>query len=656
MAIAAMKKIRLIVHESVASNVLGVVQEMGIFELTPIKDSPELSKREKKTFEYNYMSSRLDYAVEFLSRYDTSRGKLRNLIEGVREHINSDDVTGVMKDFYVEDVIGRLEEYQKTLNTCRERVRHLEKEQQILEKWKSLEVSLGMSFETKTTRTIFLEKKNVTRKKKERQKEMEYAFREKRAHVDVIEVAGEGCVLLTYMISEEDTILEVVKQRDYEEVTLPKRRGTPKEEIERINRAIKKEERLQEQTEEKIRSMVSYLPKLKVLSDIMLWRKEKHNVITSASGTKNILVFEGWTLLHMIKRLEKAIEKKTAYVEIEEIEAEEGEEPPVALENAKNIRPFETITRLYGLPAYRELDPTAYLAGFFFLFFGLCLTDVFYGLFIFALTASVLYFYRVPESTRPLIQLLMYGGIASSIIGLFFGGYLGISPEVFPQWVQSIQQFDPIANPLPIFYLSLALGFVQIMFGIILKMMTKFKNDEKWNGVLDEGPWLFFFLSLVLFGAQKIGFFSDLGEMPTLLVYGAVALLVITQGRKEKSILKRLFMGVASLYGLVGYFSDVLSYSRLLALGLATSALAFAINLIAQIVGDMIPILGPILAVLILIGGHMFNLMINTLGAFIHSARLQFVEFFDKFIAGGGRAMVPFARQQRHVVMDQERS
>ena len=134
-------------------------------------------------------------------------------------------------------------------------------------------------------------------------------------------------------------------------------------------------------------------------------------------------------------------------------------------------------------------------------------------------------------------------------------------------------------------------------------------------------------------------------------VYIAVGLLILTQGRREKTIVMKLLKGVLSLYDSVSFFSDILSYSRILALGLATSALAFAINLIATIAKDMIPVVGTAVMVVILIVGHVFNVGINVLGAFIHSARLQFVEFFGKFITASGRPFAPFRQRGRYITI-----
>jgi len=654
MAVVPMQKIRLCIHDSVAAEVLGVVQNMGIMEFTQVQNSDKLSQREKKTFEFNYVSGRLDFAVEFLSRYETSGGKLRRMIEGTKVHASGDDIEKVANNFYYNEIIDVLQNSQEKLNTANDKIKKLRKEKKLLEKWIDLDMSLGQDFTTKMTETLFLEQKSEIGDK-EQKATLPTFLNKKKIPFEWIPVGVSGRGLLTYLQEHTQEVAKIIAQENLEVVDISKRRGTPKEEIERITRAIQNTQKQIEVLEQKIKDVLPNLPKLKMLSDYMHWKKQKHNVLTSAKTTHTVLVYEGWAHKEKVEELKKRIRTITTYFSLSEIKARKGEKIPVVIQNNATIRPFETITRLYGLPAYKEFDPTMFLAGFFFLFFGLCLTDVFYGIFIFATTAAVLYLYRVPDSSKPLIKLLMFGGIASSIIGLFFGGYLGISQEYFPAWAVAIQQFDPLANPLPILYLSLGLGFVQILFGIVLKIMTKAKNGRLAEGLLDDGPWVVFFLLLALFGVQKFGIVSGFGDVTTILLYVVVGVIVITQGREEKTIGKQLFTGIASLYNIVGYFSDVLSYSRLLALGLATSALAFAINLIAQIIGDMIPYIGPVLAVIILVVGHIFNLVINALGAFIHSARLQFVEFFGKFIGGGGSPLEPFEREERYVVLQQKK-
>jgi V/A-type H+-transporting ATPase subunit I len=335
---------------------------------------------------------------------------------------------------------------------------------------------------------------------------------------------------------------------------------------------------------------------------------------------------------------------------VSELEPAAGEEPPVDIVNNAFIQPFEVVTRLYGMPGHRDLDPTLFLAGFFFLFFGLSLTDVGYGIFLMAVATIILTLFKVAPVVRTFAKLLLFMGLGSALVGLLFGGYLGIPPESLPSWLLAIQVFDPIGNPLPVFYLALGLGVFQVMVGMFLKIYSDYRNGELLNGILDQGPWLFvFFTAIAYLGVvtDYISFAST--EQLINLIYVGLVMVVVASGRKGNTVLEKVQSAALSLYDSIGYFSDILSYSRLLALGLATTALAFAVNLIAEIVSGT-PVVGPVLAIVVLVIGHLFTLAVNTLGAFIHSARLQFVEFFGKFIAETGREFKPLKRSAEHVV------
>jgi V/A-type H+-transporting ATPase subunit I len=307
------------------------------------------------------------------------------------------------------------------------------------------------------------------------------------------------------------------------------------------------------------------------------------------------------------------------------------------------------------MPGHKDLDPTLFLAGFFFLFFGLSLTDVGYGIFLMAVATMILTLFKVAPVVRTFAKLLLFMGLGSALVGLLFGGYLGIAPESLPSWLRAIQLFDPIGNPLPVFYLALGLGVFQVMVGMFLKIYSDARNGEMMNGILDQGPWLFVFFVAIAYLGVTTGYLYIIATPDQLinLIYVGLVLVVLASGRKGKTILEKVQSAALSLYASIGYFSDILSYSRLLALGLATTALAFAVNLIAEIVSGT-PVVGPVLAIVVLVIGHLFTLAVNTLGAFIHSARLQFVEFFGKFIAGTGREFKPLKRTAEHITIADE--
>lgn len=643
MAILAMEKVRWVVAKDSVTPVLRAVQKLGVVEFRDVT-SEYVTASEKQTFEFDYVSSRLDFAVDFLQKYEAPKGKLRQMVEGARVPTTEAALEELANTYYFNDIIEKAQNLETDLNDAENHLKQLAEEKAQLSAWRDLDATLANDLATHATQTLL-----YTGKPQAVEAYLNQVAEENMRYA--VPFSDEAHVAITVLKEDMDPIASMAHQAGLESVTLPRRRGTPAEELERIARAEEKAQQKKAETEAEIAQLTSELPKLKALADYFYWKKVKHDYIATAAQTQDTFVFEGWAMKKYLGTLEHTISQQTPYYAFETIPPAEGEEPPVEIENNALIKPFESITRLYGLPGAKDLDPTLFLSGFFFLFFGLSLTDVGYGLILAGFMGALLFFFNVPREAKPLYTLLMFGGISSFIAGLFFGGYLGIDMSAMPAWLQAIQTFDPIANPLPIFYLSLALGVVQILFGLFLGIYREAKHGSILDGILDNGPWIATFVALGLFGANMLGYLSGSQTLFLGILGAAVLSIVLTQGRKENSLVKKFFKGLAGLYDSVGYLSDILSYSRLLALGLATTALAFAINLIAELVGDMVPYVGPVVMAVILIIGHLFTLAVNALGAFIHSARLQFVEFFGKFISGNGRAFMPFERKERHTIL-----
>jgi V/A-type H+-transporting ATPase subunit I len=320
------------------------------------------------------------------------------------------------------------------------------------------------------------------------------------------------------------------------------------------------------------------------------------------------------------------------------------------------VTPFEFVTTLYGRPAYWERDPTPLLAPFFILFFGLCISDAGYGLTLAVI--SLFFMSKMPEGGgRQLMKLLLMGGLSTTAVGAVMGGWFGIDPAIIPGWLRSAIVLNPLEEPMKMLNIVFVLGILQVMTGLVVKMIADFK-DRRWvDGVLDQLVWVFFLAllvplgySFILGGSVPTGVMSFAGR--GALVAGA--LVVVTGARKNPNPILKVLGGVLKLYDVVGYFGDVLSYARLLALGLATGAIAMAINGVAEMAGG-IPLIGPVFAIVVLIGGHLFNIAVNCLGGFVHSARLQYLEFFSKFFTGGGRAFTPFQVEKRYSVVRRDR-
>jgi V/A-type H+-transporting ATPase subunit I len=235
-------------------------------------------------------------------------------------------------------------------------------------------------------------------------------------------------------------------------------------------------------------------------------------------------------------------------------------------------------------------------------------------------------------------------------MGSWFGDILNYLPPMFSSLrnflMQKLALFDPANNPLPLLMLSLALGVIQIYTGIILKFIDNVRKGKLYDGLMDQVSWLFLLTGIILLLLQP----PILGRISWIIILIGIITVVSTQGRTKKNIILRIGSGIVALYDLIGYFSDVLSYSRLFALGLATGIIAQMFNMLSTMVN--IPYIGFLLALITLIIGHTFNLLISGLSAFIHDARLQYVEFFPKFYQAGGIPFKPFTLKTKYIKVE----
>lgn len=657
MSVVPMQKVRFVVHQDDVNRMLTVMQRYGAMEFSETK-LPETTNP-AIVHEHAQLFPRVQHAIAFLDPYAPKRSLWRTLREGSQSELTEVEISKKTNDTdVIASVVDDLEHLQVEFAEVTDQVRRLEEQQTLLQSCKKLPIQLA-NFETETTRTRLVAwadsgQKNPSLSLEEVVKE---AFNDADIPFGTTSV-DDSLVAVTVAKTALSTadFTSFLNSLGAEVLSIPEGKETPEIELTAVEESLAKAKGdlalLHDQAEH---FAITHLKTLHIASEILSWEKDRYATIDTGAATKHTVVFDGWLDATKRAAIEADIEKDNIAAVISELELEEGEEPPVDIVNSPFVQPFEVVTRLYGMPGYKDLDPTLFLAGFFFLFFGLSLTDVGYGLTLMAVSAMILLLFKVSKQIKMFAKLLLFVGFATVLVGMLFGGYLGISPEALPESFKAIQQFDPIANPLPVFYLALSLGVFQIMVGLLLKIYSEARNGKLVDGILDQGPWLFLFTLGILYVCSVADIFTVL-PVATLvnLVYVALVLIVVTSARTGRNIFDMIQKGAGSLYGSIGYFSDILSYSRLLALGLATTALAFAVNLIAEIVSGSVPFIGPIFAVVILVIGHVFTLAVNTLGAFIHSARLQFVEFFGKFIAGTGREFSPLTRTEKYVTVKKE--
>ena len=375
--------------------------------------------------------------------------------------------------------------------------------------------------------------------------------------------------------------------------------------------------------------------------------RDRINSMVSGLPTEDVFIWAFWLPAECLSEVQKAIKEYDSMMEFAVVEPDENEEAPTLLKNASWSSSVEPLTLMFGTPTYGGIDPTSLMAPFFFLFLGMCFGDAGYGLILSGVFGYFLVKHNLPPLLRSFFIMLTVGMVSSVIFGAITGSWFGDSIDAFPFMrplvpVKNAMQFlDPMNDPMTLLMLSLALGFIQIIFGLLIAFKNNWKHGERFAACADQGGWIVLLIGLLLFGLGLSGSIpAELTAPSKYLAISGALILVGTQGRGRSSIPGKLFSGVMSLYNVTGYLGDVLSYSRLLALGLSSAAIGMVINLLSKLVVG-VPYVGILIGIMIFVLGHSFSIAVNLLGAFIHSLRLQYVEFFGKFYDANGNDFTP---------------
>ncbi|MCQ2506074.1 MAG: V-type ATP synthase subunit I [Lachnospiraceae bacterium] len=401
----------------------------------------------------------------------------------------------------------------------------------------------------------------------------------------------------------------------------------------------------------------------KLLSDYEIMRKEKYAVIEKLCQSKHAFILDGYVAECNAQEIKSTLESKfDIEVLIEDPSPEE--EPPIIFKNNWFASPLESVTESYSQPGKGELDPTFSMSLFYYVLFGIMFSDAGYGLMLTVATTIVLAkFKTMEEGMKKFVRMFQFCGISTLFWGIVFGSYFGdIFKVVATTFFNSDFNVEPLwfsANddPMKMLVFSMALGVVHIFAGLIMKFINCVKNGHIYDGFCDGILWILLVGSCILI-LMSTEFFMGIigggdpisGVLPKIAIGVALASalgVILTAGRESKNPGKRLLKGAYGLYGITSYLSDILSYSRLLALGLATGVIGSVINSMGAMVGNNL-IVKAIFFIIIFCIGHVLNFAINILGAYVHTNRLQYVEFFGKFYDGGGRMFAPFSAKTQY--------
>ena len=439
--------------------------------------------------------------------------------------------------------------------------------------------------------------------------------------------------------SVKERALSALRDLGFSTVSFRGMTGTAKENDKALAENLAALEKERQEIEQRIAGLGGKREALLEASDraaIALRREEAKSRLV---GTDKVFLLEGWLPADRCAALEKALEPFTCAIETREPTENEYPQVPVQLKNNKLTRPLNMVTEMYSLPAYGTLDPNPLMAPFFILFYGIMMADMGYGLLMMIASVIISKKYRPKGTSGELFSLLGLCGISTFIMGALTGGFFGdfltqLVAIVSPGTVFALPKlFDPLDDLTMILIGSMALGMVQIVTGMAISLIEKCKRKKFLEAFFEEITWWIVFIGIALLA---------LGKGAAVLYVGCALVLLgpIVQG-KGWGKLTGVF---GSLYNHVtGYFGDILSYTRLMALMLAGSVIAQVFNMLAAMPGNVIAF------IIISMLGNAMNFGLNLLGCYVHDLRLQCLEFFNKFYVDGGKPFRPMTLDTEYV-------
>lgn len=653
MAKLKMKKIELIALLTDSKKIIELLQRKGIVEICSNTDD-ELFKTNVTSVVSSFEKFKVTaiQALEILDRYAPEKKALADMLNGRTEVDKHDFGKGAMELETIMNSAREIVRCNRSIIDFENTISQLDVKCDTLREWTNLDVPLNFKGTASTSAFIgsvpFMISAN----------EIEAKF-PSGCSAEVISSSKEQTnIFLILSKNSEEEATEALRAMSFIPISI-KENMIPKELLRSHNMEKEKLKKSIEQLKKKIIQLAENRQKLKFAVDYLQMRKDKYEALNDLGFTEKTFVLTGYIPEKYTLSLQKEIESKfTALITYSE--PENGEDVPVLLENSGFSAPVEGITKMYALPSEKDVDPTPVMSFFYYLFFGMMLSDAGYGLLMLIGTTIALKKFKLETSMRKTLTMFRNCGISTIIWGALFGSWFGdivqvVGREFFHKEIGSIALwFQPLDDPIKLLLYSFALGILHLFLGVAVSFRMTWKEGKKLDAFLDTVPVYLTVLGVAPLAAGILtNVPSALKTIGTYMMIAGVILLVLTSGRHSKSVFGKFFGGIYALYNTAtGYLSDILSYSRLLALGLATGSIASVINLIGTMPENTA--VKAVLLVIVFIVGHTANLAINLLGAYVHTDRLQFVELFSKFYTGGGREFAPLTTNTKYIKFKEE--
>lgn len=449
-------------------------------------------------------------------------------------------------------------------------------------------------------------------------------------------------LILTHKSCLDDTT-DVLKRHSFTRTSFSYKRK-PEEEIVSLQSKAQALQREYEAIEGSIRELTDHLHDFEIIYEYLMNKKIRIAAQENFLRTEHIDVIEGYIPTDKVDEFTTLVKKELKniyYLEVKEVDKDDPD-VPILLENSKFSNAFESLTAMYALPKYNEIDPTPLYSTFYCIFFGMMAADFGYGLLLWLGTFAILKFFKLAEEQKQFIRFFYYVSYATMFWGLVFGSFFGGVIEL-PALI------NPSEDYILLLIIAIAIGIVHIFYSLGIQGYIAIRDGRPLDALFDVGLWYMLLGGAIVY---IVGMFVPrIAQYQTIaaifMAVGAIG-IVLTGGRDANSFGGKLASGLYSLYGVSSYVSDFVSYSRLMALGLSGGYIASAINLMVRMLFAS-GFLGVVFGIVVFIVGQAFNIFLSCLSAYVHSIRLTYVEFFGKFYEGGGKAFRLFRSEPKYI-------
>lgn len=648
MAIAKMKKLTLLAEHANKEALLKSVQEMQSLEIIPLAE--DMEDELLKDFETNIsnkaasdMDTRLqdiEYSINYLKEYIDQPGLFEKL-KSKKEVYSLKDLETHVEKADIEVILDDVSKMETKINQLDEQIKDLKQEEAFLRKWRAL------NFMPEEVKGFKLMDVIVGSVDKEHAEELVESLKEngKMYFDEIYRRSDEVAYLIIIPKAEKAHFDQVIGQYSFRALNY-KHDLLPEDAL--YNNLTSQKER-REERQSTIETMSKWKDRFKDLElaeEYYYNISERQNAQSLFIDSHHLFLLSGWIEEDKVAGLKKNVERTIGDNEVvilsDDIQMREYADVPIVLKNNNLVRPFEMITKMFSYPKYNDVDPTPLMMPFFMVFFGIMSADLGYGLLLFGVTLFALKALNIEGSTGSFVKFLHILSYPTMAFGVFFGSFFGIE---LPIQVFSLQD-----DVLEIMAFSVVLGLIHLLYGLILNGKIKNRQGQRASAYVDGYAWFLMLIGFILWIAGAMLLNNQLLTQVGigLVVLNAVGILAVSAMSSSNKALG-LGLGAYNLYGISGYVGDIVSYTRLMALGVASANIAMAFNMI---IGFLPPVARFTVGILIIIALHTLNIALTFLSAYVHTSRLQYVEFFGKFYEGGGKPLTPLKMLEKHIWME----